>query len=130
MDDPLLVGVLNCVADLDEELDPLLRREAALVAVLVQLFAGHVLHREPGTAIGRRAGVVNPRDGGVVHDREGLPLRLEAAQELLGVHPDLDKLEGDLATQTLDLLGQPDLAHAPFGDQLDELVGADAVAGA
>ena len=52
----------------------------------------------------------------MVHERQRLPLLLEALQDRFGVHACLDQLERHLALDWLGLLGDPDLAHAPFAD--------------
>ena len=54
----------------------------------------------------------------MVHHRESLPLRLETPDHLLGVHAELDDLEGHLAPDRLLLLGHVHLAEASFADQL------------
>ena len=64
-------------------------------------------------------------DVGVVHQRQGLPLRLEAGDDLAGVHARFNELERNLAPHRLLLLGDEDQPHAPFADLLHELVGAD-----
>ena len=61
--------------------------------------------------------------------RQGLPLGLEAGDDLAAVHAWLDDLERDLALHRLRLLGHEDRAHAPFADLLEELVRADDRAG-
>ena len=66
----------------------------------------------------------------MVHQRQGLPLGLEAGEDLGGVHARLDDLEGDHAADRLFLLGHEDDAHAAFADLLQQLVGADDGAGA
>ena len=71
------------------------------------------------------AGVEDAGDVDVVHHRQGLPLGLEAGDDLAAVHARLDDLEGDLALDGLRLLGHEDDAHAAFADLLQELVGAD-----
>ena len=50
---------------------------------------GHALdqlHDEVGPAVVGRAGVEHPGDVGVVHQRQGLPLGLEAGDDLAAVH--------------------------------------------
>ncbi len=46
MNDALLVGVLNGVADLDEQLQPLLQREPAVITELDQRNAMNQFHHE------------------------------------------------------------------------------------
>src|SRR4051812_15502887 len=68
-------------------------------------------------------------DVDVVHQRQGLPLGLEASNDLPAIHTGLDHLEGALALDRLSLLGHEDRAHAALADLLEELVRADDCAG-
>ena len=61
----------------------------------------------------------------MVHHRQRLPLRLEARDDLLGVHAQLDDLERDAPAHRLPLLGHVDHAAAAFADFLQQLVAAD-----
>lgn len=63
-----------------------------------------------------------PGDGRVIHQRERLWLRVEPQQHLPRVHPRFDELDRHPPPHRLALLGKPDLAHAPFGDALEQLV--------
>ena len=76
------------------------------------------LHDEERLAGRREAAVEDLGDVGMVHQRQRLPLLLEALQHGFGVHAGLDQLERHLALDGLGLLGDPDLAHAPFADLL------------
>ena len=125
MDDPLLMGVLHGLADLDEQLQPLAVVRLILVAVIREGDAVDQLHHEVGPARFGRARVKHLGDVGVVHHGQGLPLGLEAGDHLPGVHARLDDLQGHLAANRLPLLGHVDHAHAPFADLLQELVAAD-----
>ena len=93
-----------------------------LVAELAERQAVHQLHHEKRLAGGREAGVEDLGDVGVVHHRQGLAFLLETLQHRSRIHAGLDQLEGDLAPDGLGLLGDPDLAHAPFADFLLERV--------
>ena len=66
----------------------------------------------------------------MVHQGQGLPLRLEAGDDLPRVHAQLDDLQGHPAADRLLLLGHVDDRHAAFADLLEELVPADHGAGA
>ena len=125
MDDALLVCVLDGVADLDEQLQPLGGVELLVVAVLGDGDALDQLHHEVRPASVGAAGIEHAGDVGMVHHRQRLPLGLEAGDHLLAVHARLDDLERDAAADRLLLLGHVDHAHAPFADLLQELVGAD-----
>ncbi len=76
------------------------------------------LHDEVRPAGFRRPGVEDAGDVDMVHHGQGLPLGLEAGDDLPGVHARLDDLEGDLALHGAGLLGHVDGAHAAFADLL------------
>ena len=78
-----------------------------------------------GRPVSRRAGVEHLGDVGVVHHRQRLPLGLEARDDLLRVHAELDDLERDAAPHRLALLGHEHGAESAFADLLQQLVGAD-----
>ena len=65
---------------------------------------------------------------GVLPQRQGLALGLEASDHLLGIHAELDDLQGDGAPQRLGLLGQVHIAERALADQAQQLVGPDPVA--
>ena len=62
--------------------------------------------------------------------RQRLALGLEARDDLLGVHAQLDDLEGHPAADRLLLLGHIDHAAAAFADFLQQLVAANRGSGA
>ena len=65
----------------------------------------------------------------MVHQGQGLTLGLEPGDDLSGIHPGLDELDGHQALHRLGLLGHPDGAHAAFADLLNQLVRTDEGAG-
>jgi hypothetical protein len=111
VDDALLMGVLDGLADGDEKPQALLSRELVPVAVVGDRDAPGELHHKIGPAGLGGSGIENLGDVGMVHDGQGLPLGLEPRHHLPGVHPELDDLEGDAAADRLDLLGQVDDSH-------------------
>ena len=125
MDDGLLVRVLDAVAHLDEELEPLLGVQGVAIAVVRDRNPGHVLHDEVRPALGCASRVEHLGDGGVIHERECLALGLETSHHLLGVHARLDDLDRHPAPDRFELLGQPDLAHAALADDLEKPVRPD-----
>ncbi len=125
VDDPLLMCVLDGLAHGHEQFQPLARVQFAVVAKLGNGHAVDQLHDEVGPAAVGRADVEDAGDVLVVHHGQGLPLGLEAGDDLAAVHPRLDDLQRDAAADRLELLGHEDGAHAPFADLLEELVGAD-----
>ena len=64
----------------------------------------------------------------MIHHGQRLPLGLEAGDDLLGVHAQLDDLERDAAAHRLGLLGDIDHAAAAFADLLQQLVAANGLA--
>jgi hypothetical protein len=61
----------------------------------------------------------------MVHQRERLPLGFEPRDDLRRVHPGLDDLQRHLPADRPRLLGEPDDAHPPFADLLEQAVRAD-----
>ena len=101
VDDALLVGVLDRLADRHEQFQPLARRQVVVVAVFGDRHAVDQLHDEVRQAVGRGPGVEHAGDVDMVHHRQGLPLGLEAGDDLAAVHARLDDLERDLALHRL-----------------------------
>ena len=64
----------------------------------------------------------------MIHQRQGLPLRLKAGDHLLGVHPQLDDLQGHQPLEGTLLLGQVDDPEAAFPEHTQQLVASDATA--
>lgn len=106
MDDPLLVRVLDAVAELDEQLEPLADRQTLTVAVARDRLALYVLHRKVRPPFGRGPPVEDFGNGGVVHDCERLALCFEARHHLRRVHPCLHDLNRDLAANRTQLFGE------------------------
>ena len=125
MNDPLLMRVLDCLADRHEQFQSLARRQPAVIAELDDRHPVDQLHDEKGPATLRRSHIEDPGNVLVVHHRQRLPFGLETSNDLLAVHARLDDLERDLALDGLRLLGHVNDAHAPFADLLEQLVGTD-----
>ena len=64
----------------------------------------------------------------MVHHRQRLALGLEAGDDLLGVHAQLDDLQRHAAPHRLGLLGDIDHAAAAFADSLQQLVAPERLA--
>ena len=107
------------------KLEPLVGGELVLVAVIGDPHAAHQFHHEVGPAGLGRAGVEDLGDVRMIHQRQRLALGLEAGDDLLGVHAQLDDLERDPAAHRFLLLGHVDDAAAAFADLLQQLVAAD-----
>ena len=125
MDNGLLVRVLHALAHLHEQLQPLPRGELVPVAIFGDREADDVLHHEVRPPLGRGPGIEYLGDGRMVHQGQRLTLGFETRYHLARVHADLDQLDGDAATHRLPLLSQPDLTHAAFADQLQQVIRTD-----
>ncbi len=64
----------------------------------------------------------------MIHHRQRLPLGLEPRHHLLGVHAQLDDLEGHFAADRLLLFGDIDHAAAALPDLLQQLVATERLA--
>ena len=129
MDDALVMRVLDRVAHLGEQPQAIGDGELVPLAVVRDRHAAHELHCEERAAARGRAAVEHLRDVRVVHERERLALGLEAGNDLLGVHAQLDDLERDLALHRLGLDGLPHRPHAALADLLQQFVAPDHVTG-
>ena len=105
MDDPLLMGMLDGLANPSEQFQSLPRAEAILVAVVGQGDAADELHHEIGPARIGLACVEHVGDIGMVHQGQGLSLGLQSGDHLPGVHARLDDLQGHFAAHRLVLFG-------------------------
>ena len=91
------------------------------------LHAADEFHDEEGPAKLRRTGVEDLGDVRVLHHRERLPLLLEAGDDFLRVHAELDDLQRHAPPHRLLLLGHPHDAEAALADLLEELVRPDPI---
>ncbi len=99
-----------------------------LVAVVGDRHARDQLHDEVRSAGLGGTGVEDLGDVGVVHQGQGLPLGLEAGDDLPRVHAELDDLQRHLAADRLLLLGHVDDAEASLADSFQQFVAADRLA--
>src|SRR5678815_507260 len=112
MDDPLLVCVLNSLADQCEEFDASTNRKPIPVAVCEQRQTVHKFHDKVGPASERLSGIEHLRYARVIHRCQCLPLSYESRYNLLGIHTELHDLQGYSPSHRLQLLGLVDNAHA------------------
>ena len=125
VDDPFLVRVLDGLANLDEQVEPIARGKPGFVTILRDLDAAHQFHDEVGPAGVGCAAIEHLGDVGMIHHGQCLALGFEAGNDRLRVHPQFDDLEGDPPAHRFLLLGHIDHAHAAFADLLEELVAAN-----
>jgi hypothetical protein len=129
VNDPLLMGVLDRLADRHEQLQPLARGQGVVVAILGDRHAVNQLHDEIRQTGLRGSGVEDAGDVDMIHHGQGLPFSLEAGDDLTAVHPRLDHLDGDLPLDRMHLLCHEDGAHPALADLLQQLVRTDQGAG-
>ena len=85
VDDALLVGVVDRIADPGEELEALVQREARLLGVVGEGLPPHQLHREEGLgAVGALGGpgLVDLGDAGMLQPSEHFGLTGKASDQL------------------------------------------------
>ena len=125
MNDALLMGVLDRVADRHEQFQALARRQMVVIAIPGDGHAVDQFHDEIRPAGFRGPGVQDAGDVDMVHHCQGLPFGLEAGDDLSGVHAWLDDFQSDLAANRRMLLGHEDDAKAALAELLQQLVRAD-----
>jgi hypothetical protein len=127
MHDAFLVRVLHRPAHLTHQQDAVLQGQLLLLAELVEWYTLHQLHREVRLPAFRRAAVVDLGDALVVHHRQRLALLLEAGDDGLAVHAELDELQRHASLHRLQLLRAVDRAHAAFSEAVVDPVRSDLV---
>ena len=125
VDDSLLMGVLHRLAHGNEELQAFFQRELVPVAVVGDRLAVDQFHDKVGPARFRAAGVEDLGDVRMVHHRQGLPLGLEAGQNLPRVHARLDDLQRHPPADRLFLVGKIDSSKTAFAQHAEQFVRAD-----
>jgi hypothetical protein len=125
MEDAFLVGVLDTVADLSKELEPITQSELMVIAVARDGASFDKLHDHIGGSFWCLARVEDSRDARVVHGCESAALEVEAPEQSLGREVRADELDGDALLDRLRAPSEIDRAHAAFADLLEEFVGAD-----
>src|SRR5262249_6197292 len=126
VDDALLVGVLDRLADRHEQFQALADRQTVVVAEAGDRYALDQLHHEVRPAVGRGTRVEYPGDVEVVHQGQGLALGLETGHDVFTVPAGLDDLQPDPAADGFFLLGQVDGPHAAVADLLEQAVRSEA----
>ena len=125
VDHALLVGVVHCSTDADEELDALADAERALVAVTCERRSLDEVHREKRPPVAGGTGIEHAGKARVVHPRQHLPFRVEPRQQLPGVHSGFHDLERHRSLHGNELLGAEDDAETAFAERLEHVVVGD-----
>ena len=92
MNDSFLMSVLNRLANLNEQFEPLARGKFLLVAVIGDFHPADQFHDKVRAARFRRAGVKHLRDVRMVHQRQCLTLGFKARDHRFGIHAEFDDL--------------------------------------
>src|SRR6266404_2505757 len=128
MNDAPLRCMLNCLADLHKELEPIVCRERKLIAVFRDLDPTYKLHHEIWATGCGRPRIENLGDVGVVDQRQCLPLGFKPGNHALRVHSRLDNFQSDPPADRLLLFGHVNQAASALAYLLEQLVMANAVA--
>src|SRR5664280_1478608 len=129
MDDSLLVRVLDDLANLDEQLEPIFSGNFVLVAVFGDLDSAHQFHHKVWPSRFSRACIQNFRNVWMIHQRQRLSFGFKPCDDAFGVHAELDDFERDAAANRLLLLGHINDPATTFANLLEQLVSANLVAG-
>src|SRR4029077_13830401 len=95
MDDSLLVRVLYCVADLNEEFPTSVNRERMSVAIIRDFHTFDQFHHEIRPPTFRCAGIEHVTNTLMIHQCQCLPLRFKPGDHVLRVHSRLDDFQRD-----------------------------------
>ena len=125
MDHQVLMSVVDGGADGEEKIQTLADGKPVGIAVLIDRGSGDEVHHEIGTAVRGGAAIQEFGDIGVIEVGQNLPLGIEAFERVVAEDAAADDLDGDhLAVQVVDAHRLVDGAHAAFGDELHDAVGA------
>jgi hypothetical protein len=116
VDDPFLVGMLDGLADMQEQSQAFLDSEPVPVAILGDRNALNMLHDEVRPSARGQTRIVDARYMGMLHEGQSLLFGLEASQHALRIHTRLDHFERDLPFDRALLLGQIDNSHASLAE--------------
>jgi hypothetical protein len=110
VDYALLVGVLDSLANLQEQRKPFFNGKFLPVTVLGDWDALDIFHHEVWPAEFGGSRVIYMRNVGVFQEGQGLPFGLKAGNYLLGIHARLDDFQRDPAFDWSLLLSKVDYA--------------------
>ncbi len=129
MHDQVLVGVMDGVADLEEQAQAVFQFVFALAAVIQNRLALDVIHHQVGQAGVGCTAVEQPHDVGVVEGGQRLPLLSETVDDLDAFSAAQDQLDGHLLLELLvRARAQENRAHASRADRPDHHVRTQAAA--
>ena len=127
MHDQVGVRVADRLADLQEQVQPLVEVERARVAPVGDRFALDVLQRQVGLVVAADAGIEQARDVRMLQPRQDLPFAGEAQAQVRIGEAGAQQFQRDAAlVEPVVAARQPDLAHAAFAEHALEPVRTDA----
>src|ERR1700722_2871497 len=127
MDDEVLMGELNSLANTNEKLDALWNRELLLIAEGVDRHAVHILHGQIQIAILRDAAIEKARYIRMLKAGEDLALLAKSLTEDVSRERQVNQLDGDLFLEmAIGTMRQIDGSHSAAAQQTIDLVRADA----
>ena len=128
VDDQILVGEFDSVADLQHQVDALGKRRVRRFEPAAQADAINEFHDEIGCAARQFAAVVELRDVWMMEAREDAPFAPKTLDELRRGKARLDDLDGgDEVEVAVGAFCEINTAHAAAAEQADDPVGTDAV---
>jgi hypothetical protein len=124
VDDQVAMRVVDRLAHLQEERQPIVQAGMPALAMLDDGFAAHVLDHSPQPAVRRGAAIQQARDAGMVQGRERLPLGMKARDVRRGVA--VQQLQGDGQVEhAIGTRSRIDFSGAASPDQGADQPGAD-----
>src|SRR6266704_303871 len=128
MDDSLLVRVLYCVANLNEEFQTSVNRERMSVAIIRDGLTFNQFHHEIRPPTSRCAGIEHVTNTLMIHQRQCLPLRFKPGDHVFRVHSRLDNFERNTSSDGCLLFSHVNHSASALTNLLQQLVMANAVA--
>ena len=126
MNNKVLMRVVHCSADLQEELQTSSKRKIVFFAIFSDGLTFNQLHHQVGNSLFGSASVKKPGKVGMVETSENLPFVLEACEHGTAVLACADELECDfLAVLVVGAEGAIHLSHSALADLFDYFVGAN-----
>src|SRR6266478_3288695 len=129
MNDSFLVRMLNRVANLYEQFEPLPNRELLPVAIIGNAKPFHIFHDEERPSGFGRPTIKDFGNVRMIHQRQGLPFSFKPRDHRPGIHSQLDDLKGDAAMDRLLLFRQINDSATAFADLLQKSIVPDLLTG-
>src|SRR5258706_7777785 len=123
MNNAAVVSLLRGLADLDDQIQALRRRQAVSGGILEQRVAMDSVHGEERSST-HDSGFENLRDAGMLETPERMRFLREAAENFRNSQAGLHHFEGDDSARTL-LFGFVHNAHSTLADETDDAIGAE-----